>query len=144
MKFPKKLPKLIRMLSSDSDGERIATLHAIGRVLSLNKMDWHTLADYIERGAPQKSEEDDPFSWDSEEPTYTHFTDKPHQQWDHKDWEALINFCMDHLTYLNERETEFVTDMNVNLRRWMPTKRQGSWLRDIYKKINMKKARGWR
>jgi hypothetical protein len=39
-----KLAKLLPMLSSDRDGERIAAVAAIDRVLKSQKLDWHDLA----------------------------------------------------------------------------------------------------
>lgn len=41
------LGKLLRMLSSDSDGEVVAAARAIGRVLEAHKLDWHALADAL-------------------------------------------------------------------------------------------------
>jgi hypothetical protein len=38
------LAKLIVMLSSDRDGEILATVAAIGRVLAANRVDWHDFA----------------------------------------------------------------------------------------------------
>jgi hypothetical protein len=38
------LCKLIPLLGSDKSGEIVATVSAIGRVLSANRLDWHDLA----------------------------------------------------------------------------------------------------
>jgi hypothetical protein len=39
-----KLAKLLPLLSSDGDGERIGAVAAIGRVLKSQQLDWHDLA----------------------------------------------------------------------------------------------------
>jgi hypothetical protein len=42
-----KLAKMLPMLSSDRDGEVLATVRAIGRTLRAGGIDWHTLAKAI-------------------------------------------------------------------------------------------------
>ena len=42
-----KLAKLMRLLSSDRDGERVGTVAAIDRVLKSAKLDWHDLTEQI-------------------------------------------------------------------------------------------------
>ena len=46
-----KLAALIRMLSSNRDGEVIATVHAIIRLLETNGSDIHTLAEHVKNGS---------------------------------------------------------------------------------------------
>jgi len=45
-----KLTKLLPLLGSDKDGEVLATVSAIGRLLSTAHLDWHDLAALIEHG----------------------------------------------------------------------------------------------
>jgi hypothetical protein len=45
-----RLGDIIRKLSSDSDGEIVATIHALRRVLESSGVDVHALADHIENG----------------------------------------------------------------------------------------------
>jgi hypothetical protein len=45
-----KLGKLLPMLASDRDGERVGAVCAIGRVLKSAKLDWHDLAGLITAG----------------------------------------------------------------------------------------------
>jgi hypothetical protein len=65
-----KLAKLMRLLSSDRDGERVGTVAAIDRVLKSEKLDWHDLAAQItaepveeslqpQRCAPAEMDSDD-------------------------------------------------------------------------------------
>jgi hypothetical protein len=42
-----KLKPLVRLLASDRDGEVVATVRAMGRLLKSVKLDFHTLADRI-------------------------------------------------------------------------------------------------
>lgn len=45
--IPKQILKLIPKLASDNDGEVVATVKAIGRVLKSDELDWHDLANAI-------------------------------------------------------------------------------------------------
>ncbi len=47
-----RLQKLIPRLASDHDGEVIATVHAISRVLSAAQLDWHDLARAVQPPKP--------------------------------------------------------------------------------------------
>ena len=49
-----KLGKLLPMLSSDHDGERVGAVAAIERVLKSNNCDWHDLAASIGAPAPAR------------------------------------------------------------------------------------------
>ena len=49
-----KLGKLLPMLSSDHDGERVGAVAAIERVLKSNNCDWHDLAASIGTPAPAR------------------------------------------------------------------------------------------
>ena len=49
-----KLGKLLPMLSSDHDGERVGAVRAIERVLKINNRDWHDLAASIGTPVPAR------------------------------------------------------------------------------------------
>ena len=45
-----RLARLVRLLATDRDGERLAAVAALGRTLKAAGHDWHDLADAVERG----------------------------------------------------------------------------------------------
>jgi hypothetical protein len=55
-----KLAKLLPMLSSDRDGERIGAVAAIGRVLKSEKLDWHDLAAHVKAKPVQEQPQPKP------------------------------------------------------------------------------------
>jgi hypothetical protein len=55
-----KLAKLVPMLSSDRDGERIGAVSAIDRVLKSANLDWHDLAAQITAGPVQEQPQEQP------------------------------------------------------------------------------------
>jgi hypothetical protein len=96
------LDKLIRHLSSNHDGEVVATVRAIGRVLKSNGRDWHDLAASI---------------W------------KPAGEIPNADWRREARFCADHGALLNDREWDFI--VTIARGRKSLTDKQLYWLRDI-------------
>ena len=51
-----RLGDIVRRLSSKNDGERLASLRAIERVLESHGADFHTLADHLENGGLSKDD----------------------------------------------------------------------------------------
>jgi hypothetical protein len=103
------LAKLIRMLSSDRDGEVIASIHAMRRVLASVGLSLHDLADAIE--LPNRASQYDDYA---------------------DDWRVMAS-CARHSHLLSEREISFVTTMT----RWRgnPSRKQAEWLEAIYDRI---------
>lgn len=118
-----KLKLLIPRLASDSEGEIVATVNAIVRTLKSNGTDLHDLAAALDGGAkqgPRKS---------------TSQEQKPKDD-PAKKWRNVIEFCLENLDWLSERERTFVTDMDGNLKKWgSPTEKQGNWLMSIFTKL---------
>jgi hypothetical protein len=104
------LAKLIRMLSSDREGEVLASVHAMRRVLASAGLSLHDLANAIELPA-QASQHDD----------------------DADDWRVMAKACARYSYLLSEREISFVTTMM----RWRakPSRKQAEWLAAIYDRI---------
>lgn len=105
--------KLLPRLGSNFDGEKLAALAAIDRALRAAWSDWHDLAEMLTspaRRVPNQSCET-----------------VPH-------WRVMAKFCdLRGIGRLNEREIDFILDMNERLSR--PTERQIQWLFAIYKKL---------
>jgi hypothetical protein len=102
-----KLTKMILVLSSDQDGDVIATARAVGRLLKVNGYDWHDLA------ASLRS--------------------TPVVQFPTADWRRNVRFCASHAALLTGRERDFI----ATLTRWRgsPTDKQLKWLSDITSRL---------
>jgi hypothetical protein len=111
------LATLIRMLSSDRDGEVVASVHAIRRVLANAGLSLHDLADAIE--LPDRVTCDNTV------------TSKHDDNAD--DWRVMAKACTCHSHLLSQREISFVTTMM----RWRgkPSRKQAEWLEAIYARI---------
>ena len=114
-----KLAKLIPLLSSDKDGEVVATARAIERTLRAEGFDWHDLANAVTR-----------------QPEARIIYIKPPEP-EPGDWCELARWCLDHDDdRLNEKESSFVSDMASRLIcGGEPSERQAAWLRSIYAKL---------
>ena len=108
-----KLSKLVRMLTSDQDGEVVAAARSINRTLKNAGLDIHVLAAAIERGNVASGTPNAPA------------------------WHSVACECAAHPEQLrSEKERAFVADMVVWTRfRGEPTERQAQWLRSIYLRV---------
>lgn len=104
-----KLGQLVRLLSSDKDGEVVGAARAIGRTLRAVGRDFHDLAALIEN------------------PTGEARQPPP------KPWAAMAAFCAASPHRLNEREANFVFNMSRLTRE--PTQAQQEWLVRIYERL---------
>jgi hypothetical protein len=117
-----KLAKLIPLLSSDKDGEVVATARAIERTLRAEGCDWHDLASAVTR----------------EPETRIIYINPPEPE--PRDWCELARWSRDHDDdRLNTKERSFVNDMaNRLVCGGDPTEKQAAWLRSIYAKLRSK------
>jgi hypothetical protein len=102
------LGRLIPRLASTFDGEALAAVRAIERVLKANGRDWHDLAAVVispPAGPPAEPPPSD------------------------ADWRALCRFCASQSARLSRRQLDFI----VSLAQWRdaPTARQMAWLHAI-------------
>jgi hypothetical protein len=104
------LGKLVLMLSSNHDGEIVATARAIDRVLRSHRLDWHDFAQAICLPAPAARPCDD------------------------ADWRDLLAFCASRMNRLNSREREFLRSI-AQWRGQNLTERQRNWLEAIADKL---------
>lgn len=114
------LRQLVPMLSSDQDGEVLATVRAIGRMLKKEGSDWHQLAARLDNPIP------------SMQPRQ-----RPRATWDELDgWQIAEALLKAGAGRLSEWEAEFLSDMTC----WdgPATERQDAVLRRIANKL------GWR
>ncbi len=134
-----KLGKLIRLLSSDREGEVVAAVRTIRRTLKAEKLDLHVLADTIGRPANGKV-----FTKEEGEEIYRQGVvdgrreaerDQPlgFSSVDEPSWYEIACTCRDRKSWRDEREEQFVRDMvRRSVRGGEPTEKQASWLRKIY------------
>jgi len=133
-----KLGKLIRLLSSDKDGEVLAAARAIGRTLDGEKLTIHDLAEGLASGGAKFTEPD-------AEEIYRHGKADGRREADHDGrsrsigeptWNEIARECEAASGRLSEREREFVSDMvRGTVRDGKPTKKQANWLRAIYARV---------
>jgi hypothetical protein len=112
-----RLGKLLRMLSSDRDGEVLAATAAIKRTLATEGLDIHNLADALCQPTPRA---DAKAHWPEADST---------------DWHSVACECEAHGATLNLREQKFVSDMVAWTWHARPSERQRAWLLIILNKV---------
>lgn len=137
--LPEKLDPLIRRLSTDNDGETVACVRAISRVLASAGMSFHDLADRL-KGAPAAGPRFDPFAYAkaTQEASAARARQQREREAAHvvgefKTWLEAVEWLQGmHGAALREREQAFVASLVENLPRYnKPTEKQEKWLRDI-------------
>ena len=133
-----KLGKLIRLLSSDKDGEVLAAARAIGRTLDGEKLTIHDLAEGLASGGAKFTERD-------AEEIYRRGKADGRREADHDvgfrsvdepTWNEIARECKAASGRLSERERKFVSDMvRWTVRDGKPTEKQANWLRAIYARV---------
>jgi hypothetical protein len=120
-----KLIKLLPLLTSDKDGEVVASARAIDRLLKSAGLDIHDIVESVSTpkrvvvyGGPEWDEDSVPQSW-----------------------RDLARWCRDHDGgRLNSAERKFVVDMaNRLVLGGEPTEKQADWLRAIYARLREKR-----
>jgi len=129
-----KLGKLIRLLSSDKDGEVLAAVHGIRRTLASEKLDLHALADGINSGDGKSSRVERDLAWNAGYAAGR--AAEQHRRYEDPSWHAIACECQEHSYKLREHERGFVDDM---VRRTVHggemTEKQQQWLRALWVKI---------
>jgi hypothetical protein len=124
-----RLGKLLRMLSSDKDGEVLAATAAIKRTLATEGLDIHSLADALCQPAPRA---------EAKAQRAPHDTPEWRDDWrgaDTTDWHSVACECAAHGATLNLREQKFVSDMVAWTWHARPSERQRAWLLIILNKV---------
>jgi hypothetical protein len=133
-----RIKKLVRMLSSEREGEVVAAAHALVRTLRANGSDIHTLADSIGSGKLSEADmqrlygagyDDGKRAAERQQPARFYSVDEP-------TWHEIAVECAEHRRLRGDREQEFVADMvRRTVHGGIPTEKQAKWLRDIYARI---------
>jgi hypothetical protein len=109
-----KLAKLLRLLTSDKDGEALAATAAIKRTLAAENSDIHEFVDSLCRPQPKQAARPPPREVDA------HYM-------------ALA--CRARGDRLSQREQEFVSDMIEWTALRAPSEKQQAWLAAIYRRV---------
>jgi hypothetical protein len=120
---PDRLVKLVRVLSSDKDGEVLGAVRAIERILKSNGFSFHDLAESLAGRILEVVKVEI-----VEKEVVVDRTQK--------DWIEAADKLMGCIK-LTPRELEFVSDMRTRFRlkpEFEPTQRQMAWFADLYKK----------
>ena len=143
----KRIADLVRRLSSSSDGEIIATVHALQRTLEANSLDIHAIADPLEASNGKHiPEEKMQRVWDA---AYARgVQDTENRQHGSDDflgtdgkptWEAVALFLQRNKHRLDPKHHEFIDDMAARTA-WghEPTERQHKYLHSLFFKLGGK------
>jgi hypothetical protein len=131
-----RLEKLIKMLSSNNDGEVIAAARAIQRTLSGAGSDVHELAERISGGKLSEAEMRKIYDAAYEDGKNDAAIDKGFTDVAGPSWHQMATFCAERgERWLTTREREFVDDMVSWTARRDPTEKQGKWLHVLYVRL---------
>jgi hypothetical protein len=135
-----KLAPLIRLLSSDQDGEALAAARAINRLLKNTGVDIHALADHVEKtnGSGLTDAEMRKLYDAGYEAGVRAAENKNHGSGDFRNvdgapsWHEIARYCQQHCGRLRANEQQFINDMASRTVWREPTPRQEKWLRSIF------------
>jgi hypothetical protein len=134
-----KLGKIIRMLSSDKDGDVLAAAHALKRTLEGANLDIHMLAAGIEESNGKKFTEADAIEIyqrgveDGRKAAKQNGTVSVDGE---PSWNDIARECAAQIARLQPREREFISDMVAwTTHGGMPTDKQAKWLRSIWARV---------
>jgi hypothetical protein len=117
-----KLGPLLGNLASDHEGEILASVRAIRRLLERNGLSLNDLGRALEAQPVVQ------VVYQEREPNAKHATD---------DWFEMARHCLANAEWLSEKEHDFVRTMVRILRRQgtQPTPKQAAWLKDIFDQL---------
>jgi hypothetical protein len=141
-----KLAKAVRLLSSDRDGEVLAAVASLQRILKNAGADLHALADHIERSNGGKiSEADMRRLYDAGYNEGVRVTElNMHGEDDFRSIDGLPSphgmalWCQRRNAKLSANESDFIDDMAGRLLWSEPTERQMKWLKSIFFRLGGK------
>jgi hypothetical protein len=141
-----RLGDIIRRLTSDSDGERIAAVEALDRVLGSAGSDFHSVADHLEANGGGISEADMRKLYDAGYAKGVQDTENKYHGAENfrsadgkPSWEGVALFLQRNKDRLDPRHHEFVDDMAARTV-WErePTERQHKYLHSLFYKLGGK------
>jgi hypothetical protein len=141
-----KIASLIRLLSSDQDGEVVGAARALVRTLKSTGADIHVLADRVEHANSGKlTDAEMQKLFDAGFQAGVHAVEnKQHGSGDFHNvdglpnWHEIARFCQQNDNRLRENERQFVSDMAARTVWREPTEKQAKWLRSIFYRLGGK------
>lgn len=140
-----KLASLVRMLSSDKEGEVLGAAAAIIRMLQSASADIHALADLVEKSNSQLNEREMRVLYQAGfEDGVRAAERKQHGNGDFRNvdglppWPEIAQWCQRHDDRLRDNERQFVSDMAARTVWREPTEKQQKWLRSIFHRLGGK------
>jgi hypothetical protein len=140
-----RLSKLIRLLSSDRDGEVVATARAIRRTLRSEVRDVHALAEQVKSPLGSFNEAEAHKLYDAgHEQGYQAAISTNERACFHDVSSPLSSghdtarWCRQRSERLGSREREFIDQMTAQTLRREPSERQGRWLKSIFYRLGGK------
>jgi hypothetical protein len=120
------IAKLLRMLGTDRDGELVATVYALRRVLANNKLDLHDLARIVVE-TPSVA----PTNGDGRTPHWRQRDDHPVET--ELPWRDMVAACVRHLSRFTGKERDFIRHMDD----WhgTPSAKQLGWLVACFERV---------
>ena len=144
--FEQRIAALVRMLGTTNDGEKIATVNALQRLLASRNTDLTDLGDAIERLATGGLEEA------AMQRIFDAGREREREEVERKlaesqavyglnpdgspDWEAMALHCQRHVDRLEAKHHQFIDDMSGRLA-WgsEPTEKQGKYLLSLFRQL---------
>jgi hypothetical protein len=140
-----KLKPLIRLLSSNQDGEVLNAVRALNRLLKANGSDIHAIADSIGQANGKLSEAEMRKLYDAGfEAGVRAVEDKQHGDEDFHNtdgtpsWHTIAVWCQRRDERLRDNEREFISSVAARTVYREPTEKQAKWLKSIFYRLGGK------
>ena len=140
-----RLKPLVRLLSSDQDGEVLNAARALNRLLKANGSDIHAIADGIGQANGKLTEAEMRKLYDAGYDAGLHAAEaKFHGDEDFHNtdgtpsWHTIAVWCQRRDERLRDNERQFINDMASRTVWRDPTVKQEKWLRSIFLKLGGK------
>jgi hypothetical protein len=133
-----KLAKLIRLLSSQADGEVLGAVRALQRTLQTNNLDIHALAKRIENGSgfdAQEAREQYRAGFMAGLQAANQAQSNGRDDREPPSWAEMARACQKQSQRLSERERKFINNMAARTVYGDLTEAQGKWLESIFYRL---------
>jgi hypothetical protein len=135
-----RLEKLIKLLTSDKDGEVVAAARAIHRTLEGAGADTHELAARIKGGKLSETEMRKIYDAGVRDGKDAAATDKGFSNVEGPSYYEMAKHCVEHdNSRLSAKERGFVEDMERWCARREPSEKQGKWLHVLYVRLGRRR-----
>jgi hypothetical protein len=139
------LKPLIRLLSSNQDGEVVAAARALNRLLKANGSDIHAIADSVGQANGKLTEAEMRKLYDAGFEAGVHAVEnKRHGDEDFHNtdgtpsWHAIAVWCQRHDDRLRDNERQFINTVAARTAYREPTAKEEKWLRSIFLRLGGK------